>query len=159
MLERDIELSFEDVSGLIPHRRPFRFIEGATIIEPGKTGRAVLPDRTHPDYSFLYSHFPGGVLFPGFLTAEAIAELIGVIIASGTSDLSNKIGLLASADKWRWRRPILPSSTVNLQAEVLDVKRNFAKGRGKAMIGSEIAAEGEVGAWIVDRDEFIARLR
>lgn len=79
------------IEKLIPHRRPFMFLEDAKVIEPGKKAVGILANLTEPDFDFLRGHFPGFQVVPGVILTEALAELATVAYASGLTTAINKL--------------------------------------------------------------------
>lgn len=47
------ELGRADIEAILPHRRPFLFLESAVIVEPGVRATGKLTDLTHPDFAYL----------------------------------------------------------------------------------------------------------
>lgn len=131
----------EHIENLIPHRRPFMFLEDVQIIDPGKSAIGLLADLREPDFDFLKSHFPGFQITPGVILTEALAELSGVAYASGPITNRNKVGVLAE-DKMRYRQMIKPGDIVRLEAEITNMRRNIVFSSVRAIKDDGIVAEG-----------------
>ncbi|MBI4039530.1 3-hydroxyacyl-[acyl-carrier-protein] dehydratase FabZ [Candidatus Daviesbacteria bacterium] len=139
-----------DIEQVLPHRRPFMFLENVDELEPGRRAIGTLADLRDPDFSFLRGHFPGFGIVPGAIIVEALAELLGVAAVSGLSEAGDKIGVLVE-DKMRYRQMVRPGDALRLEAEVTNMRRNIGKGSVKAILGDKVAAEGEITFALVDK--------
>jgi len=136
-------LARAEIEQVLPHRRPFMFLERIDELEPGKRAVGILADLREPDFDFLRGHFPDFRVVPGVIITEALAELLGVVAASGLSDADNKIGVLVE-DRMRYRRMIKPKDIVHLEAEITDMRRNIRRGSVRALLDNKVAVEGEI---------------
>lgn len=143
-------LSRADIEKVLPHRRPFMFLGSVTVLEPGKHAIGTLADLREPDFDFLRGHFPGFRVIPGAIIMEALAELLGVAVASGLSEAGNKIGVLVG-DKMHYRQMVKPGDALCLEAKVTHMRRNIGRGNVKAILGDKVAAEGEITFALVDK--------
>lgn len=153
---RGKELNREDIEEILPHRRPFLFLESAVIEEPGKRATGKLTDLTHPDFSYLRGHFPGLLLFPGALLMESLAELAGIAAASSEIDKhKGKVGVLGE-DQMKYRQAVNPAKShqVELEAEIVALGSRGGRAAVKAMLEGKIAAEGVITFIMVDRSKF-----
>ena len=149
----------QEVSGLIPDVRPFRFIDNPQIIEAGRIGTADLTDLSTPEFSFIKEYFPGGEIVPGVILTEAMAELLGTTVASNQEDLEDKFGVLRRINEMIFKKAILPSDSIRLEAEVVSFRRGIGTGNVKAYLGEEIACFGSISFGIVNQDEFLKKLQ
>lgn len=146
-------LSEAEVGGLIPHERPFHFIGGVTILEPGKKARAPLADLTHPDFDYLKAHFPGGQIIPGVILVEALAELLGTTAASGGGNFDGKIGVFRKIREFSFRRPVKPTDSVMLETELIALRHGVGIGQVRAFLGENLAADGVISFALVDKEQ------
>lgn len=151
------ELSRRDIEGILPHRRPFLFLESAVIVEPGVRATGKLTDLTHPDFAYLRGHFPGLPIFPGALLMESLAELAGIAASSAENrpELEGKVGVLTE-DQMKYRQAINPSEShlVDLEAEIVSLRSRGGRAVVKAIKEGKIAVEGEIGFVMVDKSKF-----
>ena len=146
-----------DIEQVLPHRRPFMFLESVDELEPGKRAVGTLADLREPDFDFLKGHFPNFRIVPGAIIMEALAELLGVTVASGLSEADNKIGVLVE-DRMRYRQMIKPGDPVRLEAEVTNTRRNIGRGNVKAFLGDKVAAEGEITFALIDKVDLTSQI-
>lgn len=144
-------LSHEEIKAIIPHREPFLFVDEILEVEYGK--RAVGVIKHVADYQTSFEgHFPGFPIMPAALIIEALAE-VGAVAALGMPENKGKIVFLAGADKWKFKRPILPGDRVLLEANLVEMRRSFGRGHLVARVGEEVAAEGYLLFAIKERSE------
>lgn len=149
--ETIIPLSETEIEQIIPHRRPFRFIDSIVSVEFGKSATAMLNDLTKPEYEWLKAHFPSYAVVPGAIIIEALAE-VGAVAVLSLEQNRNKIALLAGVDKTRFRREIRPGDPVRLQTEITHLRTNFGRGYGRAFLEDDtIAAEGIISFALTDK--------
>ncbi|MET0286442.1 MAG: 3-hydroxyacyl-ACP dehydratase FabZ [Polyangiales bacterium] len=137
---------------ILPHRAPFVLLDRIVDIQPRRSARA-LKCVTYNE-PFFPGHFPGRPIFPGVLILEALAQLVAVLAyASEPFDSSQKIVYFMGIDRARFRTPVVPGDRMLLEIEVLQRKQNIWKCSAAASVDETIAAEAELLAAIVDRDE------
>ncbi len=137
-----------DIEKILPHRRPFMFLERAEIVEPGIKASGILADLSQPDFVFLKGHFPVFPIVPGAIIMETLAELSGIAVSGD----ENKIGVLRR-DTMVYRQMIKPGDRVNLEAEIVSYKMNVGKSKVKAVKDGKVAAEGEIVFAMIDKPE------
>lgn len=145
-------LKRSDIEQILPHRRPFMFLESVEVIEPGVKATGTLEDLSHPDFAFLKGHFPSFPIVPGAILMETLAELSGIAVSSRISGQHNKIGVLRR-DAMDYKQMVKPGDSVQLEAEVFALKMNIGRSRVKAMKDGKIAAEGEIVFALIDKPE------
>jgi 3-hydroxyacyl-[acyl-carrier-protein] dehydratase len=124
-----------DLVALLPHRPPFRFVDGVDAIEPGSSVRARY--RVTGEEPFLGGHFPGNPVFPGVLQLEALAQA-GAIAVLADARYANKLPLFGGVEDARFRRIVRPGDELDLAVDMERLSARGGWGRGVASVdGSE----------------------
>ena len=138
-----------DPKDVLPHREPFLFIDEILELVPGESARARW--TLTPDTPFLAGHFPGEPIMPGVIIVEALAQT-GALAALSTPDGAGKLALFAGVDKCRFKRPVRPGDTLDMQTRVTRVRGPIGEAEAVARVGDEIACQAMLKFAIVDRD-------
>ncbi len=126
---------------VIPHRRPFLFVDEVTELVPGR--RASGRWRLTGEEDFFAGHFPGRPTLPGVLMCEAIAQLGAVAVLSDPR-YAGRLPLFGGIDKARFRRQATPGDTLELGIEMTRLSARAGRGRGEARVHGALAAECEL---------------
>jgi len=142
-------LNTEEIKKLIPHRKPFLFIEECKIIEKGKIGESY---RTFGVNEYFFEgHFPKNPIVPGVVIVEAMAQTAGVVVSQNLSKNNDQSVLFMSINKAKFRKPVLPNYKIIFYVEMLNNIKNVYKFLGKAYHNETIVAESEFSAMITSK--------
>jgi 3-hydroxyacyl-[acyl-carrier-protein] dehydratase len=140
------------IEALIPHRYPFLLVDRVVEFEPMK--RLVAWKSVTIGEPFFAGHFPGHPVMPGVLVLEALAQAAALLaMKSVRGDYSKKVAYLTAIDAARFRRTVVPGDRLELVVEVTRQKGAVFKVKGEARVEGEMAAEAELMAMVVDRQE------
>jgi 3-hydroxyacyl-[acyl-carrier-protein] dehydratase len=142
-------LDIEGIMKALPHRYPFLLLD--RVIEWERGERLVAIKNVTMNEPFFQGHFPGNPVMPGVLILEAMAQ--GAAILMKNEDDVDVVPLFMGIDKARFRRQVVPGDQLRLEVQTLQKRRNVCKGAGKAFVGDELAAEAELMAMLVPRDQ------
>lgn len=134
-------LDIQQIQQIIPHRYPFLLVDRILEVEPGV--RAVGCKNVSINEPFFQGHFPEYPVMPGVLILEALAQ-VGAVALLQEENNRGKIGLLAGADGFRFRRQVKPGDVLTLEMQITRLKGTIGKGTGTARVGDEIVAQGEL---------------
>ena len=126
------------IEQLIPHRPPFLLVDDVLELEAGK--RVLAQREVRADDWWFAGHFPERAVMPGVLTIEAIAQAGAVAVLADEAN-RGKLPFFAGIDDCRFKRIVEPGDTLTLECEFVRVRGPIAKGKGRASVGGELAAE------------------
>lgn len=148
----EIILDGAQIEQIIPHRKPFRFVDGVVKLEPGKLAVGILTTFPKPEYDWLLeSHFPGNPVIPGAIMDEALRQT-GAVAALSAPENAGKIAVVSVVKDTRYRHHIRPGDYVLLEAELIRPRPGSIFGRGhlQALFEDKIAVEENISFFIAD---------
>ena len=144
-----IRLNSLDIKKLIPHRKPFLFIEECKIIVKGKIGESF---RTFDETEYFFEgHFPNNPIVPGVVIVEAMAQTAGVVVSENLINKNDQSVLFMSINKAKFRKPVLPNFKIKFYVELTNNIKNVYKFMGKAFHNDSLVAESEFSAMITSK--------
>lgn len=119
----------------LPHGPGFRFLTRVRALEPGVVATGAWDvSGAEP---FFTGHFPGDPVVPGVLIGEALAQLSGLVAASG------RHASLAHIDV-RFDHPVRPPAEIVLRSALERTFGTLARFEVEASVGEVRAARGTV---------------
>ena len=144
-----IILNIEEIKKLIPHRKPFLFIEECKVIQKGKIGESF---RTFNESEYFFEgHFPDNPIVPGVVIVEAMAQTAGVVVSENLINNNDQSVLFMSINKAKFRKPVLPNYKIKFYVELINNIKNVYKFMGKAFHNDLLVAESEFSAMITSK--------
>ncbi|MDO9524421.1 MAG: 3-hydroxyacyl-ACP dehydratase FabZ [Gemmobacter sp.] len=139
--EADLDL----IQRIIPHRYPFLLIDKVRDIEVGKSCVGI-KNVTYNEPQF-QGHFPGLPIFPGVMIIEAMAQTAGVLVGMtmGLADKGAKVFFMG-IESAKFRRKVVPGDVLELHMTALRGGGKVWKFEGRALVGTEVAAEAVITA-------------
>jgi 3-hydroxyacyl-[acyl-carrier-protein] dehydratase len=129
-----------EIESLLPHREPFLFVD--EIVEASNERIVAKHVFTEKEF-FFKGHFPEYPVVPGVILIETMAQAGGAGLRKLGVLGGNALFFLASVDKVKFRRQVVPGDEVRSEVENLRVSPRMIKQSGKAYVGDELAAEAE----------------
>ena len=80
---------------------------------------------------------------PGVLIIEIMAQIGGVMILS-VEEHRGKLAYIGTVDHAKFRRPVVPGDTLEVEVELLRIRGGMGKVKCIARVGGEEAAEAEI---------------
>ena len=144
-----IRLNIDEIKKLIPHRKPFLFIDECNVIQKGKIGESFrIFDKS--EY-FFEGHFPDNPIVPGVVIIEAMAQTAGVVVSENLINKNDQSVLFMSINKAKFRKPVLPSYKIKFYVEMINSIKNVYKFMGRAYYNEMLVAESEFSAMITSK--------
>ncbi len=144
-----MKLNIEQIKDLIPHRKPFLFIEECIVLKKGEIGESF---RIFRDSEYFFEgHFPDNPIVPGVVIVEAMAQTAGVVVSENLINNNDQSVLFMSINKAKFRKPVLPNYKIKFYVELINNVKNVYKFMGKAFHNDFLVAESEFSAMITSK--------
>jgi beta-hydroxyacyl-ACP dehydratase FabZ len=134
-------MTITEILNILPHRYPMLMVDRILEVEPGKRSRGL--KNVSMNEPHFQGHYPGLPIMPGVLIIEALAQAGAVILLSEDKYLG-MVPMIGSIDGVKFRRPVVPGDQLILESELLWIKSNVGRLRGRATVDGELAAEMEM---------------
>ena len=131
-----VSMDIHHIMSLLPHRYPFLLVDKVTDCIPGERLSAI--KNVTVNEPFFQGHFPQRPVMPGVIILEAMAQATGLLAYAtvGKPD-DDTLYYLVGIDKVRFRRPVEPGDTLQLEAQLKRTRRNIW------MFGASASVDGE----------------
>jgi len=148
MSETNLELiDIKELFRLLPHRYPFLLIDKIIDVNADQSATGI-KNVTFNEPHF-NGHFPNNPIMPGVLIVEAMAQTAGAICAREHSKGEQKLVYFMTIDGAKFRRPVVPGDVLELRVVKQKQRKDIFKYHCEAWVGSEKAAEANIGAMMV----------
>ena len=146
-------LNKEEITNLLPHRKPMLLIDELVNIVPHKSAVGII--NVKKDSFFFQGHFPGQPVMPGVMIVEAFGQAAAALTAYSLNpeEVENKLVYLMSVDKARFRNPIIPDCKLFLEIEAIRSRGRVWRYQGIAKVNETKMADAEWAATIMDRNK------
>ena len=134
-------ISLQEIESIVPVRRPFLFMEEATVHEEQATGWY----RIRADEFFFEGHFKEEPVFPASIMLEALGQLAMLhLLKTDNGFLDGKVDprkiLFASCDGVRCRRVCKPGDVLDLDVRLKQLRYPLATFEGRiTTVGEKVA--------------------
>ncbi len=136
-----LEMSIDEIRTMLPHRYPFLMIDRVLELTPGEKILAL--KNVSINEEFFNGHFPGRAVMPGVLITESMAQAAGLMLLS-IEEFQGRIVYLASIDKMRFRKPVVPGDALMIEATMIWRRGALGKVVVSAKVDNQVAASGEM---------------
>ena len=145
------KLNKDQIRELLPHREPMLLIDKLINIKKLFSATALM--YVKKDSFFVQGHFPNQPVMPGVFIVEAFGQAAAALTAAGIdkSEYDNKLVFLMSVEKARFRNPVIPDCTLELNIEAVRSHGRVWKYKGEAFVEGKKMADAMWSATIVDR--------
>jgi UDP-3-O-[3-hydroxymyristoyl] N-acetylglucosamine deacetylase/3-hydroxyacyl-[acyl-carrier-protein] dehydratase len=137
----------QEIMRILPHRYPFLMVDRVLAFDG--TTKAVGQKAVTVNEPFFPGHFPGHPVMPGVLQVEAMAQMASLMLSRSTGE-AGRIGYFMSADKVKFRKPVLPGDTLIIEVELVKSRGKIARATGVCRVNNEIVSEAELMFGIID---------
>ena len=134
-----LPLNYTAIERILPHRYPFLLVDRITELEPDK--RIVGIKNVTMNERFL-SRRPGNApVFPPTMLTEAVAQVGAILILSKPAN-REKLIYFMGIERVRYRRPVYPGDTVEIEAHVKRLRSRMGQLQGFARVNGQMVVEG-----------------
>ena len=147
----ETELDVRRILDVLPHRFPFVMIDRVVSIEGDESLLAI--KNVSINEPFFPGHFPGHPVMPGVLQLEAMAQAAGVLLLRlGSSE--GKVAFFMSADKVKFRRPVVPGDRLEIVAKLEKVRGDkLATATAECSVDGKVVSSAKLMFSLVDSGE------
>ena len=148
-----INLDYNQILKLIPHRLPFLLIDRVENLVPDTSAVGIKSvTATEPHFA---GHFPNYPVMPGVLIIEAMAQTAGCLVSytegyGSKKSSEGKLVYFASIDSAKFRKPVRPGEILSLYIEKIRGRGTLWKFSGTAKVNGSVVSECIFSAMIVD---------
>ena len=149
----EINLDYNQILKLIPHRLPFLLIDRVENLVPDTSAIGIKSVTvTEPHFA---GHFPNYPVMPGVLIIEAMAQTAGCLVSytegyGSKKSSKGKLVYFASIDSAKFRKPVRPGEILSLYIEKIRGRGTLWKFSGTAKVNGSVVSECIFSAMIVD---------
>jgi 3-hydroxyacyl-[acyl-carrier-protein] dehydratase len=128
----------------LPHRYPFLLVDRVVSCEPGK--RVVAIKNVTINEPFFAGHFPHHPVMPGVLIIEALAQAAAILTFSTHNHKADDTSVyyFVGIDKARFKKPVIPGDTLELNAEIKRYARGIWWFSAHARVADQVVTEAEL---------------
>lgn len=143
------QIDINGIMDMIPHRYPILLIDRILELKSGESATS-LKNVTINEPHF-NGHFPGFPVMPGVLIIEAMAQTSALVVVDFLGkDAEGKVVYFMTIDNARFRRPVTPGDSMQVNVEKIQSRGPVWKFKGVARVDGKICAEAKFSAMITD---------
>ena len=136
-IQKGISMNQEEIKNILPHRNSMLLIEDCEERE----GVAFGHYHVRGDEFFLDGHFPGNPIVPGVILCEMMAQNACVLMQDKITE--GCIPVYTGLNNVKFRNPVKPGDTIELQSEITRSKGPFYFGKGSASVNGKLCMSAE----------------
>jgi len=143
-MSESMQLTYEDILNILPHRYPFLLVDGVEEIVPNES--IIAYKNVSFNDNFFKGHFPGNPVMPGVLQVEAMAQAAGIMaLADGDKTSSGEHTMLFMvADKVKWRGVVRPGDKFVMKITMIKKRRNTIVVDAKGYVNEKLVSQAEL---------------
>ncbi|GBU09789.1 (3R)-hydroxymyristol acyl carrier protein dehydratase [Gammaproteobacteria bacterium] len=138
------QININEIMQYLPHRYPFLMID--RVLEYTPNERLVARKNVTYNEPYFAGHFPIKPIMPGVMILEALAQATGILAFKSVAENHDpdSIYYFVGIDKARFKRPVEPGDTLELEVIFQWAKRGIWSFAGKARVDGVIVCEAKI---------------
>jgi 3-hydroxyacyl-[acyl-carrier-protein] dehydratase len=141
-------LIHNQIKTLLKRDYPMLLIDGVSDCVPNKSCKA-FKNLSYNEW-FFPQHFPDSPIFPGSLQLEAFTQAFSIPLLHGNSNSSPVPILLASLDKARFYKSVIPGDRFEIDILVERIAMGLASGTATGSVNGEKVSECRITYKLID---------
>lgn len=143
-------LNINDILKILPHRYPFLLVDRILSMDPPPTqgnwvGRKLKAVKNVTvNEPFFTGHFPENPIMPGVIIVEAMAQAACILGHRPPKPGVEMEVLIAAIEKAKFRKPVVPGDTLNIEVEILKDRGSIFAFKCEAYVDDVKVAEAEI---------------
>lgn len=138
-MDLTLPLDYAAISRILPHRYPFLLVDRITELEVDK--RIVGMKNISLNERYLSKEADGSLVLPPTLLTEFVAQ-VGAILILAKPENRQRLPYFTGIDRVRYRRPVRPGDSVEIEAVVLRLRSRVGRLKGTARVNGERVMDG-----------------
>lgn len=156
----------EEIKNYLPHREPMLLIDEAEAVSDTQaTGKYTV----RGDEFFLQGHFPGKPVVPGVILCEILAQTACVLLSgkalgqkkasesrsknAAPSGGEETTPFFTTLDRVKFKNPVLPGDTLEIQCELVRVRQPFYFAKAKGRVNGKLCVSCEFSFALINEAE------
>lgn len=137
-------MDIHQIKNYLPHRYPFLLVD--RVVDHKKGGPLKAIKNVTANEPFFPGHFPHRPVMPGVLIVEAIAQACAIMASLdlGEENSDKRVYYFTGIDKARFKRPVEPGDTIDIDVKILRRIRNMWKCSGRATVEDQLCCTAEL---------------
>jgi 3-hydroxyacyl-[acyl-carrier-protein] dehydratase len=134
-----LPLDYAAIGRILPHRYPFLLVDRVIELEPDR--RIVGIKNVSLSERFLWQGSGERPVLPPTILTEAIAQ-VGAILILVKPENNGRIPFFTGIERVRYRRPVHPGDTVEIEAIVKRLRSRMGVLSGTARVNGDVVCDG-----------------